>query len=241
VRGEIMKIAVTVNTYYKNNMTPYVLTKTLDSIYAQTHQDFKIFLIGDRYENDNSWDSITKHFSERGKLYYENLSNAIEREKYLGKDKMTLWCCGGCNALLVANKKALEEGFNYIAHLDHDDYWEPNHLHLINRCIEETNADWICTKSTYGDHTNILPALESPELFIQFLPTGGGLIHSSTCYNYHSIPLQVRDTYEEIGSAFPSDADLWERMSEYMRNNYLKGYCVNKITCHHDEEGTNLR
>lgn len=228
-----MKIAVTINTYYRDERTHSLLTRALNSVYSQSHQDFKIFLIGDKYSNTDSWNSIINHFYTQGKLYYENLAEAVERDKY---EKMILWCCGGCNALQIANKKALDEGFDYIAHLDHDDYWDANHLFEINKYIEKTKADWICTKSTYGMF-NILPKIDSYESYTHFLPVGGGLIHSSACYNHRTIPLQVRNAYVEDGLIIPSDADLWDRIQEHMKYAKLKGICINRVTCHHDEEG----
>lgn len=229
-----MKIAITINSFYRNERTPSLLRRALDSVYNQTHQDFKIFLIGDKYTDTDSWDSIADDYSKKGKIHCENLPKAIERDEY--SDKMILWCCGGCNALLIANKMAILEGFDYIAHLDHDDYWEPNHLDEINKCIEQTKADFICTKSSYGS-IDLLPKLDSTEYYIPFLPVGGGIIHSSICYNHSVIPLQIRNVYKETNTVIPSDGDLWDRINVYMNSNNLKGYCINKITCHHDEEG----
>jgi hypothetical protein len=52
----------------------------------------------------------------------------------------------------------LELGLEYICHLDHDDYWHPQHLEIINYTIENTqDASFINTCSTYFD--SYLPEL----------------------------------------------------------------------------------
>jgi len=64
------------------------------------------------------------------------------------------------------------------------------------------------------------------------------LIHSSTCINFKKIPLRHRNIFEETGvSGLPGDADLWLRISNYLKENNLNGILINKITCKHIEEG----
>ena len=48
---------------------------------------------------------------------------------------MALWSYGGVNAMNYGVTKSLENGYEYICHLDHDDWWLPNHLFEINKCI----------------------------------------------------------------------------------------------------------
>jgi hypothetical protein len=62
----------------------------------QIHQDYKVFLIGDRYENEKEFLEIATSIIDKDKIYYENLPEAKERDKYKSGDK--LWCSGGVNA-----------------------------------------------------------------------------------------------------------------------------------------------
>jgi hypothetical protein len=149
---------------------------------------------------------------------------------------MTLWCCGGLTAINFAIDEAIEEEYKYICHLDHDDYWSISHLKLINNAIEKTNADWICTKSEYGQD-RIFPEIESEDLIVPFLPLSGGIINSSTCYNYQTLPLKYRNVLEEDNKLIPSDADLWDRMKEHILINNLKSILINSTTCFHPDEG----
>jgi glycosyltransferase involved in cell wall biosynthesis len=231
-----MKLSIVIATYYrKDGSTKECLTKALDSVFNQTYQDFKVYLIGDKYENNDEIIEIVSKY-DSNKIYFENLSYAKERDSY--SDKWVIWSYGGVNAVNIGIDKSLSDGYEYICHLDHDDYWEPTHLEEINKCIELTGSDWLCTKSTYNNPRNFLPKINSDELYVPFYPTYAGLIHSSVCMNFKKIPLKYRDIFEETQKlGLPADGDLWERTKEYIISNNLKSICINKLTCHHDEEG----
>jgi glycosyltransferase involved in cell wall biosynthesis len=233
-----LRLAISLTTYQRQDgKSPFYLRRSLDSVFAQEHQDFHLFVIGDHYENDAEFKEIVSAYPQK-KMFVENLKNSVEREKY-SNNKVLYWNCAGITAMNYASSKALEMGMNYICHLDHDDYWTPNHLSLINQAIERVQADWICTKSIYN--SSHLPQNDQEGLFIPFLPFStpifAGVINSSTCYNYKTIPLKYRNAYEERGEIIPSDADLWQRVYKYCTENNLLGCLINEITCTHDEEG----
>lgn len=230
-----MKLSIVISTYRrKDGTTPKYLKRAIDSVFAQTHQDFKIYLIGDRYENPEEIYQIISEYN-KDKIYFKNLDVAKERDFY--NEKWAIWSYGGVNATNIGIDISLSEGNEYICHLDHDDYWSPNHLEMIDRCIRETSSDWVCTKSVYvGDR--ILPSINSSELFVDFLPSARSLIHSSVCMNFKKIPLKYCDIYQETGKVgLPADAELWERCNVYITKNNLKSTLINQITCYHVEEG----
>ena len=161
-----MKLSILIPTYMrKDGSTPKYLTRSLDSVFNQTHQDFKIYLIGDKYENEEEVKNILSKYDSE-KIFFKNLDVAKERDSYT--NKWAIWSYGGVNALNVGIDISLSEGNNYICHLDHDDYWENNHLELINKCIEETNSDWICTKAQYVNF--VLPRINSDQKYIDYQP-----------------------------------------------------------------------
>lgn len=232
-----MHLAITIPTFKKSNgKSPFFLTRALDSIFNQTYTDFKIYLIGDKYEDDDEFKSIIDKYPKE-KLYAENLPYAKERDKYLLDNKYALWCAGGVTAINHAIDLALEDGFKYICQLDHDDHWDKSHLEIINEVIGETNADWLCTKSTYCK--SYLPLKETDNKYVEFIPMNGALINSSTCINLITLPIRPRDVFAETGKSDPADADRWVRCAEYIKHNNLKSYMVNKLTCFHEEEFTN--
>jgi hypothetical protein len=148
-----------------------------------------------------------------------------------------IWKYGGCFANNYGINKSIENGYEYICHLDHDDEWYPNHLSSLNNAIVKTKSLWLCTKSEYVFNM-VLPSIHGNDELIDFYPIPEGLIHSSTCINFKKIPLRHRNIFEETGvSGLPGDADLWLRISNYLKENNLNGILINKITCKHIEEG----
>ena len=232
-----MKLSIVISTYQREDKsTPFYLKRALDCIFNQTHQDFKVYVIGDKYEDNKEFSKICGGY-DQDKLYFENLPVAKERDKY-GKG-WALWSYGGVNAINYGIDKSLNDGNSYICHLDHDDVWTPNHLEMINDCINKTDADWICTKSVYLNPNKILPNVYGLENeYIKFLPGYARLIHSSVCVNFKTIPLRYRDIFDETGVVgLPADGDLWERCATHIKDNDLKSYCINTVTSSHNEEG----
>jgi len=235
-----MKLGIVIATYQRNDgSTPRLLTRALDSIFSQTYQNFKIYLIGDRYENNSEILGLVNKY-DPAKLFFENLPIAKERDNY--KDKNAIWSYGGTNAITYTIKKSLSEGYEYICHLDHDDWWLSNHLEEIKNCIVSTDASWVCTKSSYYREDNFLPAINPPKIYSKFLPKHATLVHSSVCMNFKRIPLLYRDLFELTNNVgLPGDGDLWERSRTYIEDNKLKSYYINKLTCHHIEQGFSAR
>lgn len=230
-----MKLSIVISTYMrKDGTTPIFLKRALDSVFSQTHEDFKLFLIGDKYENEKEVLSIINTYPKE-KIYFENLSEAKERDFH--QEKWAIWSYGGVNATNYGIEISLKENYDYICHLDHDDYWTDNHLSEISRCINETGSDWMCTKSQYIMGL-VYPKVKCNSNFCVYSPVSEGLIHSSVCMNFKKIPLRYRDLYKETGKCGqPADSDLWVRVADYCKNNNLKTTLINKLTCYHLEEG----
>jgi len=228
--------AIIIPTFQRSDgKTPAYLRRALASLLHQTHTDFKVYLIGDKYENNEEFINIAKGFP--GELmYFENLSNAVEREKY-ANNKEALWCSGGVNATNYGIQKAISENLQYVCLLDHDDYWAPNHLAILNGIIRTNKVDWICTKTSVGNGVFFPKNINSRDRLVNFLPLPCGVIKSSVCYNVSTIPIFPRDVFEETGIAIPADADLWKRSAEYIQKNNLKSFYINEHTCIHDTEG----
>jgi glycosyltransferase involved in cell wall biosynthesis len=230
-----MKFAIVITTYQrKDGSTPFFLRRALNSVFNQDYDDFMVFIIGDKYEDNQEFIDICSSYNQE-KINYENLPFAAERDKYT--DKWIVWSYGGCYANNYGIDKSVSMGYEYICHLDHDDEWYPNHLSSLKYGIEKTNSLFLCTKSEYVGGA-VLPNNKSNDELIPFIPRGGVLIHSSTCINFKKIPLRHRNIYEETGTiGQPGDYDMWERIGGYLSSNGLNGYIINKITCKHLEEG----
>lgn len=230
----MINFAVIIPTYQRpDGKSPFYLKRALDSIKNQTYQNFKVYLIGDKYENNDEFEEITKSLPSE-KIYFENLPNAYERDKYF-QNKSVLWICGGVVANNHGVECAIKDGFEYICYLDHDDFWEVDHLNNFKMGIEKHGYDFLCSKSNHFNG-RYLPAIDG-EMFVNFLPGPSGLIKSSTCINIKTIPIFMRNVYEEDGKVYPSDADLWSRINKHITSNNLKSAAINRVTCNHLEEG----
>ena len=92
----MINFSIVITTYQrKDGTTPLMLKRALDSIFNQEYQNFKIYVIGDKYENNEEFELIFKNYP-KDKIYYENLPIAYERDRYT--DKWLIWSYAGCYA-----------------------------------------------------------------------------------------------------------------------------------------------
>jgi glycosyltransferase involved in cell wall biosynthesis len=232
-----LNIAIVITTYQRpDGRTPFYLRRALTAITAQIHKDYQVYVIGDCYANRQEFKNITEAFSQ---VTAFNMDQPGERLKYPFGSRQ-LWCAGGVKAGQIGIDRALDDGFEYVCHHDHDDWWDPNHLTNINQAIEQKHAFFICTVSTWMK--NRLPKLPiySGDM-LEFYPLPEGVINSSTCTKYSDTNIRPRDVFAETGHVYPADADLWARLAKEMKERGRKGYVVTLLTCHHDEEGFTLR
>lgn len=225
-----MKIGVVINTYHRSDgRSKEFLIRSLTSVKNQTHEDFKVYLIGDNYDNEEEFIEISRSILPSSKIYYENLSYAKERDKYISGDK--LWCSGGVNARNYGIEVCLKDGIGYICNLDHDDQWLPNHLSSINNIITNYNYNFLSTRCNYRNLYLVPKSLHG-----EFFPIPGDITHSATCINFSRIPLRYRDVFEESGIVYPADADLWIRIKDYMIANNQIGYLIDDVTVIFDKK-----
>ena len=218
----------------KDSKSPFYLKRSLDSVFSQKYKNFKVFLIGDKYDDSEEFLHIAQQYDNE-KIYFENLKFAAERDLYT--DPKIIWNYGGTYASNYGIEKSISSGFNYICRLDHDDWWYDNHLSEINECIIQKKSPFVFTKSTYGASHIYLPRYTG-EKYIKILPQPGQLIHSSVAIDFSKIPCRYENAYERDGViVHGGDGDLWRRVAEYLKENNLSSYHISELTCRHDEEG----
>ena len=100
------------------------IRQTLQSVYAQTEQDFEIVVVNDG-SPDNTAEILSQETDPRLRVITQPNG-------------------GECNA---RNRGVREARGTYVAFLDGDDAWLPNHLALARRFFEENPGfDWFSTK-----------------------------------------------------------------------------------------------
>jgi len=233
-----MTLGITIHTYQRaDGQTPKFLLRAIQSIVNQTYQNYKIFIVGDKYEDNQEFEDIINGFIEiADKIVYENLHFAHERDKYLGINNTALWNCGGANALNHANNLAKAHGITKVCHLDHDDVWLPNHLQLIaDAIISKQSPAFIYTLSRYL-HNPVFPEMVVDGQVVEYYPAYCSLVHSSIYMDLEQVHLPYRDLWAEEGRYFPSDGDMWERITAKCRAENLKSYVIRQVTSIHENE-----
>jgi len=238
----MITFSILVKTYNRKNKDNFSLVKrSLNSILNQTYQNYKLFLIGDRYDNQKDFDYYCSMFP-KDKISFVNLPIAKERD-----DKTltghSLWYSAGVNSTKVGVKMMVDQGFIYYARLDDDDYWYPNHLQVLADGYKKfPESAFVYTNSLYkkgGKMVRFPP--ENVKLGYNNLPPRPKrLIQSTTSWRLDKINIPPRTTREQ-GRVFPGDADLWERINAHCKKNGYKTLYIPTTTVVHDEEGSILR
>jgi glycosyltransferase involved in cell wall biosynthesis len=229
-----MKLGVVIPTYRRaDGTTPYLLRRALESVKAQTYQNFVVYLIGDNYEDSTEFLDLMTSVLTSDKIRAYNLEVAEERVKYK-QGSEELWCAGGVNATNFGIDRCLEDGLDFICHLDHDDYWEESHLEVIVKAVmANPNARFVHTCSTYFN--NYLPFVQPLDSSVIFQrPRASRVVHSSTCVNFKALNIRYRDVYQLTGKCKEADADLWRQVIE----STVLEECllIKKVTCYHPTE-----
>ena len=234
------KFAIVITTYQRSDgKTPEKLTRALNSVNAQRHTDWKVFLMGDRYEDDDEFNRLAS-LIPKDKITAINRPEAAERDNYPA-GSMQLWCAGGNVSSRAGIDLALSEGYEYVCYLDHDDFWHESHLlHFNNAIKKHPDLVFLASKSLYLSETNVLPSLNHPYGY-GYIPKPAGQIKSATCIKWTCTDIRARDVYKETGETKPGDLDLWERFGKEMEQKNMKGFLVGYVTCSHIEEHYVLR
>lgn len=87
-----MKIAIRILTYQrKDGKSEEYLRRSLGSIKRQTHQDYKVFLIGDKYDNHEELMRLSNIINSE-KIYVEKFTNCGRERKISCKRYTSLVC-----------------------------------------------------------------------------------------------------------------------------------------------------
>ena len=230
----MIKFAIVINVFKrKDNKSFFLVKRALNSILDQTYKNFKIYLIGDKYEDEIEFQKIV-NLVPKDKIYSVNLDKAVEREKY---SYYELWNVGGTNAANLALNKIDEDELEWICFLDYDDFYFPNHLEVINDAIQKTKANFISTIALIekdSENERFLPCSISENLtyFNNYLPESCNIAKTSICINHiYFNNIKFKNMIEEENKIYPGDADLFDRLKEFLINKNEYGILVNVHTC----------
>lgn len=175
------KFAVCMATYRRpNNKSPYYLQRSLSSVLNQTATNWHIFLVGDKYENQEEFDKAVSLVPSE-KITAVNLPVAPERENITNPHER--WKVAGANAFNHVHQLALNAGFDYILHLDDDDFFHTKKIQLLNYAVNlYPNSSFLFHYSDYIANL-ILPRFKRSDTIHpnNLIPQPEDCIHSSFC------------------------------------------------------------
>jgi glycosyltransferase involved in cell wall biosynthesis len=146
------------------NKTPKIIKDLLDSVFAQSHKNFKIYICADAYPEEylsELTEIIDKY--PKGQVWFHNLAKSVEQEqyaknketnkKYPGEDKYGITSymhgSGGCTPFNNCLDQIRKDGIKYIAKLDHDDKWDTKHLEQHAKAYTQfPDAHFVATRAT---------------------------------------------------------------------------------------------
>lgn len=232
-------IGIVTSTYRRpDGKTPLYLSKTLESIKNQTYTNWKLYLMGDKYTNQEEFDRLSKIIPPE-KILAINFPIAVERNRY-PEGGWKLWYSGGAHVTNIGIDTAINEGYHWVCHCDHDEIWHKDHLESIAGAIQNTQALFIYTKGKYLGGPTILPRnINSEELYINRRAQPADTIKSSICVNYYKIPLRRRDPNYFYKEHDAGDAAFLKRINLILDKNNLPSILVNKVTMTNTQEGYN--
>jgi len=224
----------------RSGKTPAYLKRSLEAILNQTATNWHLYLVGDKYENNEEFLQCISFFP-KDKLTYVNLSYANERDNISNRNN--LWMVGGCNAMNTSHKLALEGGCSYIVHHDDDDYFNPKKLQILNYTLS-IHPDPICIFH-YSKHLDkVLPSqvftgLKTSIEDLYNLPCPGNVNHSALTI-HRSIAESFKYDGYRPGKVHYECGDI--QLLKYIiqkATNDNKNYTVfvPLLLCTHDSEG----
>jgi glycosyltransferase involved in cell wall biosynthesis len=200
-----VKFGVLTVTYRRpDGKTPKYLKETVQSLLDQKHDNWKLYLIGDDYENEEELAEILA-MVPKNKLVYENLDLPGERLRFKGHD---LWLSGSNGAANIALKKMKGDGIEWFARLDHDDYWKPDHLTNFAKAIgDNDNLKFMSSGSVVKRYKSGSDSYIRPVVMenggVSYSPKNVNTLkdcwHSALCWNIKDLGnLQYRNVREQM-------------------------------------------
>lgn len=196
---------------------------TLDSVFAQRYTDFEVVVIDDGSTDQSA--ALVKAFSD------PRLRLVSQKNQGVGPAR---------------NRGVQESDSPYIAFLDADDYWYPDHLKNLSTLIQRfPEAKWMATAYEKAFTTSLVKAVDTPlrlkengwqgpvEDFFAMAKKDAPAWTSAMCFS--------KEFFETLGGFNPEitmgageDTDLWIRaaLTQPM-------YWVNSVTARHQQFSSN--
>jgi glycosyltransferase involved in cell wall biosynthesis len=186
-----------------------MITAMITGLQNQSHENWKLFIMGDCFQPEEELIAILKDKLKPSQYTFFNLKEPGERGKVPDD---VLRNSAGTAALNKGISLAKSEGFEYLAHIDHDDVWKPAHLELGMRAFQQDpDIAFVYTRGSKarskGKGTGVYywgKEYSKPVIFTEDLP--GEIIgasHSSLMYHAPTCGWIKGRTVPEMKSTAP--------------------------------------
>jgi len=254
---EPIKIIIGICTYPRDGKTTYGLLKNTYSSLMNNYDnisnlEIKFILVGDDYSNINELENIFD--KQNVSIFNVNIDNAL-RNKNVPKE--VKWMHAVTRSIIFLFEKALEFNYDYILLSADDEIY-------INSALK-TNIDYI-RKYNYPDfvfsrgrhpNNNIYPININYSNLLLNYPEAENCIESGTLYKLNNknfindIILFRKSQWNNISSFIkngdmdykkynikPEDAELWEYLNFFFKNNKYSSLLIPIILIDHITEQT---
>ncbi len=164
-------VTVVIATYNRAETLKYAI----ESVLWQTYRNFELWVIGDCCTDHT--EKVVQSFSYDPRVHWYNLP---QNSGYQSKP----------------NNEGIRRGKGeYIAYLNHDDIWLPNHLQDTVEHLQKTNADivfsiiqWVYSFTTSRPDIPLLPSLPIP-------PEATAVVHKKSIINTIGYWKNIHETH----------------------------------------------
>jgi Glycosyltransferases involved in cell wall biogenesis len=169
--GSCPSVTVVIATYNRAETLKYAI----ESVLWQSYKNFELWVIGDCCTDHT--EKVVQSFSYDSRVNWYNLP---ENSGYQSKP----------------NNEGIRRGKGeYIAYLNHDDIWLPNHLEDTVRHLQKTNADivfsiiqWVYSYTSSRADIPLLPSLPIP-------PEATAVVHKKSIVEKIGYWKDINETY----------------------------------------------
>ncbi len=135
-------ISVRIPSHNRSNL---IIERAIPSVLGQTYKNIEVIIVGD-YCTDNTEEELKK-LKTNTKIIWHNMRERNSYEKGLLEDPKIRWFMGPVRATNKATELCSGE---WIAHIDDDDFWTPNHLEDLLRFAQKGKYEMV-----YGDYVEV--------------------------------------------------------------------------------------
>jgi glycosyltransferase involved in cell wall biosynthesis len=207
-----------------------IVTETIQSVSTQTYPHWRLYLIGDRYEPEEEFRALAGILPPEKVVAYNLKGHRTEREVF--RHPWHVIQVAGNTASNFCLDLMENTGVRYVACLDDDDLWQPDHLESLRKgLIEFPHPALVCTMANFRNE-KILPKWERmPDGSIKVRTLYNNVVHSSVAWNMRRLPLRYRRRVIECAwAAEYADADMWQQMEKRCKEAEYPVTVVPKIT-----------